>query len=52
MKNFWRLFAKALGEKSSEDKNEADKVAFIRFVIVSQAFITNFFIIANCIRHW
>lgn len=52
MKTLWRLIAKSLGEKASEDKSEADRIAIIRFVIVSQAFITNFFIIANAIRHW
>jgi hypothetical protein len=43
----------ALGEKSHPHCNKtADKVAFIRLLITSQILITNFFIIANAVRHW
>lgn len=52
MKKYWRLWAKALGEKASEDNSEADKVALIRTVIVVVNFITCFFIMANTINHW
>lgn len=48
----WRLWAKALGEKASDDDNEADRVAIIRSLIVASYFITNMFIIAGVIRHW
>lgn len=48
----WRLIAKALGEKSGKDDSEADKVAFIRLLIMIQLIVTNSFIIANAIRHW
>jgi hypothetical protein len=48
----WRLWAKALGEKSGEDNSEADKVACIRSLIVLSYIITNLFIIAGVIRHW
>lgn len=48
----WRIWAKALGEKSGKDNNEADKVAFIRSIIVLFYIITNLFIIAGVIRHW
>ena len=48
----WRLIAKALGEKSGKDDIEADKVAFIRLLIMIQLVVTNSFIIANAIRHW
>lgn len=50
--HLFRLVAKALGEKSGKDDREADKVAFIRLLITAQILITNFFIIANAIRHW
>jgi hypothetical protein len=43
----WRLWAKALGEKASSDKTEADKVAWIRTFLIVQAVVTNMFIIAN-----
>lgn len=43
----------ALGEKSHPHCNKtADRVAFIRLMITLQILITNFFIIANAIRHW
>jgi hypothetical protein len=48
----WRLWAKSLGEKASEDDNEADRVAVIRTIIVSCYVITNIFIVAGVIRHW
>jgi hypothetical protein len=48
----WKLWAKALGEKASNDNKEADKVAIIRTVIVASYIITNCFIIAGVIRHW
>lgn len=48
----WRLWAKALGEKTGKNDFEADKIACIRTVIVLIYIITNFFIIAGVIRHW
>jgi len=43
----WRLWCKALGEKAIPDDKEADKVAFIRSILILQAIITNSFIILN-----
>jgi len=48
----WRLWAKALGEKSGNTDNEANKIAIIRTAIVLCYIITNAFIIAGVIRHW
>jgi hypothetical protein len=48
----WKLWAKALGEKASNDNDEADKVAIIRTLIVGCYIITNIFIVAGVIRHW
>jgi hypothetical protein len=48
----WRLWAKAIGEKASENRAEADMVAVIRTVIVLSYLITNCFIIAGVVRHW
>ena len=48
----WRLWAKALGEKATDDNSEADRVAIIRTGIISIYIITNLFIIAGIIRHW
>jgi len=52
MKKLWRIWAKALGEKATEDDKEADMVALVRTLIVGVNFITCFFIMANTIRHW
>lgn len=51
MKPYWRLWAKALGEKVGHGK-EADKIAFIRTILILQAVICNFFIVANIIFRW
>ena len=48
----WRLWAKALGEKSGATDQEADLVALVRTVIILIYIITNLFIIAGVIRHW
>jgi hypothetical protein len=48
----WRLWCKALGEKASVNKREADLIALIRTLIFISYFVTNGFIIANAIRHW
>jgi len=52
MKHLWRLWAKALGEKSGATNQEADRVALIRTLIVLTYIVTNLFIIAGVIRHW
>jgi hypothetical protein len=52
MKRLWRLWAKALGEKSGATDQEADLVALVRTLIVLTYIITNLFIIAGVIRHW
>jgi hypothetical protein len=53
MKNkLWRLWAKALGEKSGNSAEESDRIACIRTAIVLTYVITNIFIVAGVIRHW
>lgn len=52
LREFWRVWAKALGEKSGRTNREADKIACIRSVIVLTYIVTNCFIIAGVIRHW
>jgi len=52
MKSLWRIWAKALGEKASEDNCEADTVAVVRTLIVVSYILTNVFIVAGVIRHW
>ena len=48
----WRMWAKALGEKTGNTDKEADKIALIRTLIVLSYIITNCFIIAGVVRHW
>jgi len=52
MKTLWRIWAKALGEKASENDCEADRVALVRTLIVLCYVVTNIFIVAGVIRHW
>ncbi len=48
----WRIWAKALGEKSGASDVEADTVAVIRTFIVLCYLVTNAVIVAGVIRHW
>jgi hypothetical protein len=48
----WRLWARALGEKIGEDNKRADRVAFIRTLIILQAIVTNVLIAINIIINW
>ena len=48
MRTWWRLWAKALGEKVGDTK-EADKIAILRSIIIFQAIVTNVMI---CINIW
>ena len=52
MKQWFRIWAKALGEKASKHDHEADKVALIRTLIFASYLITNVAIVANAWRHW
>ena len=52
MKKLWRIWAKALGDKSGKSDQEADFVALIRTLIFIQLVVTNCFIVAGNIRHW
>jgi hypothetical protein len=52
MKTLWRIWAKALGEKASENDCEADHVALVRTLIVLCYVITNIFIVTGVIKHW
>lgn len=49
---WWSLWAKALGEKASHRKGDADAVALIRTLILLSYLTTNAFIIAGVARHW
>jgi hypothetical protein len=48
----WRLWAKALGEKTGASDTEADKIALIRTLLVLINVLTNFAIVMGIIRHW
>ena len=49
---YWRILAKALGEKAHADPRIADRVAMVRLIILLSYLITNTFIVAGVIRHW
>jgi len=51
-KSLWRIWAKALGEKSGKDDREADTIAWIRTFIFVSYLVTNVAIVANAVRHW
>ena len=51
-KSAWRIWAKALGEKSGKNDREADIIASIRTVIFVSYMATNIAIVANAVRHW
>ncbi len=50
--SFWKTWARALGEKTGEDRRRADNVDWIRTFIVLQAVICNIFIVINIILSW
>jgi len=51
-KSAWRIWAKALGEKSGKTDRESDIIACIRTFIFVSYLVTNLAIVANAIRHW
>ena len=48
----WRLWARALGEKASDNNKEADKIARIRTAIVVYAITVDTFILLNILKGW
>lgn len=49
---YWRVLAKALGEKAHPDPRIADRVALVRLAVLLSYLTTNTFIVAGVIRHW
>jgi len=49
LRKIWRIWAKALGEKATDN---ADTVAFVRTLLIAQAVITNILISINIIINW
>ena len=52
IRSFWRLWAKALGEKDGRNDREANIIAGIRTFILGAYMVTNCFIAAGVVRHW
>lgn len=52
MKSYWRTWARALGEKTGETSKKADRVAFVRTLLIAQAVITNVLIAINILINW
>ena len=49
---YWKIWCKALGEKSGTTDRQSDGIAFIRTLLVLQAIITNLLIVANIVKNW
>lgn len=47
----WRIWCYALGKKEGRDDKDADKIAFVRTIIMVQLVITNMFIIFGNIKY-
>ena len=52
LRKIWTLWAKSLGDKSSELDRDADIIAAMRTIIVLINFITCLFIVSNILRKW
>jgi len=48
----WRIWAKALGDKTGKSNREADLIAIIRTIIVLVYLGTNIMIVIGIIHHW
>ena len=48
----WRIWAKALGDKTGKSNREADLIAIIRAIIVLVYLGTNIMIVMGIIHHW
>lgn len=48
----WKLWAKSLGDKASDNTKDADAVAVMRTIVVMVNFITCFFICAGVLHQW
>jgi len=48
----WRIWAKALGDKTGKSNREADLIALIRTIIVLVYLGTNIMIVMGIIHHW
>ncbi len=49
---YWRILAKALGEKAHPDPRIADRIALVRLTILLSYLGTNVMICAGVLRHW
>jgi hypothetical protein len=48
----WRIWAKALGDKTGKSNREADLIAIIRTIIVLVYLGTNIMIVMGILHHW
>ncbi len=49
---YWKIWCKALGEKSGTTDRQSDGIAFVRTLLVLQAIVTNIFIVSNILINW
>lgn len=49
--SFWRIWCKAIGDKSGKNDSDSDKIALVRTLfLVFPVMITNFFIVINILK--
>lgn len=48
----WKLWAKSLGQKATDNDRESDIVAWVRTFILVTYVVTNAFIVDGVVRHW
>lgn len=52
MRYYWRIWAKAIGEKVGKNDRESDLIAMIRTSLVIFMLATNVVIMVSVWRHW
>ena len=52
LSKMWKLWAKSLGDKASDNSKDADMIALLRTLVVLVNFFTCFFIVAGVIHKW
>ena len=50
--NLKKILFKALGDKASDNPQEADAVAWFRVILMLQMLVTNLVIIAGVVHKW
>ena len=52
LKNLWKTWCLALGNKASDSDFESDMVAIVRTILIITTITAEIFLCANVIHHW